>query len=140
MAESITNVAAIAAADAVVDLVDGGAGAGLLRIYDGSVPTDADTALSGNTLLAELTMSDPAFGNAADGGPGGLATASAIGDETSAPATGTATFFRMVDSNALAVMQGAVGTAGAELNLNSVSISTGVTVSVSSFTYTQPEG
>lgn len=33
---------------------------GFVRFYDGPVPTDADTALSGNTLIAQLTLSTPA--------------------------------------------------------------------------------
>lgn len=132
----LTNAAANAAADAVVDLVDAGAGAGTLRIYDGTPPATADTALSGNTLLAQLTMSDPAFGAAS----AGVATASAITQDSAADATGTASFFRVLDSNAIVIFQGTVGTASADLILNTVSIVAGAIVSVSSFTYTQPKG
>lgn len=132
----ITNAAASAAADAVVDLCDAGAGAATLRIYDGTAPATADTALSGNTLLAQLTMSDPAFGAASNG----VATASAITQDASADATGTASFFRILDSNAVVILQGTVGTSGFDLNLNTVSIVAGATVSVTSLTYTQPKG
>lgn len=132
-APSITAAAANAVADAVVDLVDAGAAAGKLKIYDGTAPADAGTALSGNTLLAELAMSDPAFGAAANG----VATANTITDDSSADATGTATFFRVTDSNDVVIFQGEVGTSGSDLNLDSTSISAGVTVSVSSLTYTQ---
>lgn len=132
----ITNAAASAAADAVVDLCDAGAGAATLRIYDGTAPATADTALSGNTLLAQLTMSDPAFGAASNG----VATASAITQDASADATGTASFFRILDSNAVVILQGTVGTSGCDLNLNTVSIVAGATVSVTSLTYTQPKG
>jgi hypothetical protein len=132
----ITNAAASAAADAVVDLCDAGAGAATLRIYDGSVPATADTALSGNTLLAQLTMSDPAFGAASNG----VATANAITQDASADATGTATFFRILDSNSNVIIQGTVGTATSDLVLNTTSIVAGATVSVTSLTYTQPKG
>lgn len=132
----ITNAAASAAADAVVDLCDAGAGAATLRIYDGTPPATADTALSGNTLLAQLTMSDPAFGAASNG----VATASAITSDSSADATGTASFFRILDSNAVVIIQGTVGTATADLVLNTTSIVAGATVSVTSLTYTQPKG
>lgn len=132
----LTNAAASAAADAVVDLCDAGAGAATLRIYDGTAPATADTALSGNTLLAQLTMSDPAFGSASNG----VATASAITQDSSADATGTATFFRILDSNGTVVLQGTVGTSGCDLNLNTTSIVAGATVSVTSLTYTQPKG
>ena len=133
LAPSITTAARNAAADAVVDLVDVG-GAGSLRIYSGTAPADANAALSGNTLLAQLAMSATAFGSAASG----VATAAAITQDSSADATGTATFFRILAGNGTTVvMQGEVGTSGANLNLNSVAISAGAAVSVSSLTYTQ---
>ena len=119
--------------DEITTVVDSAAGAGLLRIYDGTRATDADTALGAQNLLAELTFSDPSFPAAS----GGDLTASAITDESSAPATGTATWFRVVNSDATTtVMDGDVGTSGSDLNLNSVSITTGGTVSVSSFVIT----
>lgn len=120
--------------DEITALIDGGPAAGLIRIYSGTRPTNADTALSGNTLLAELTFSDPSF-PAATGTPGTL-TASAITDDTSADATGTATFFRAVDSTGAAVMDGDVGTSGSDLNLNVVAITTGINVSITSFVIT----
>lgn len=142
MASSISNVAARAACDAVVDLVDGGAGAGLLRIYSGTIPADADTALGAQVLLAELTMSDPAFGSAADANPGGRATANAITGDTSANATGTASFYRLVDSTGTVIVQGSVTATGGggDLTLNSVAIQSGAAVTVTSFTLTMPEG
>lgn len=132
----ISNAARSAAADAVVDLVDGGAGAGLLRIYDGTKPAGPDTAITTQILLAELTFSDPAFGAASNG----VATANAITADSSANASGTATWFRVVTSAGTAIFDGEVGTSGSDLNLNSTSISAGAEVSVSSFTYTQPAG
>lgn len=115
--------------DAIDDQVNGGAGAGLLRIYDGSRPATGGTA---TTLLAELTFSDPAFGAASSG----TLTASAITDDSSANATGTATWFRVVDSAGTFVMDGDVGTSGSDLNLNTTSISSGGTVEVTSFVIT----
>jgi len=132
----ITNAAASAAADAVAVLVDGGAGAGLLRIYDGTQPTTADTALGAQVLLAELTMSDPAFGAASNG----VATASAITNDSSANATGTATWGTLVTSTGTRVCDFSVGTASADLILNTVSIVSGAVVSVTAFTYTQSKG
>lgn len=138
---SISNAAALAACDAVVDLADGGAGAAVLNIYSGTAPTLADDSLSGNTLLAELTMSDPAFGAAADITPGARATANAITSDTSANASGTASFFRILDSNSNVIVQGTVSATGGggELQLNSVSISAGVEVEVTSLTITLGE-
>jgi len=139
MATKISNAAAKAAADAVVDLIDAGVAAGKLRIYDGAQPADPDTAVGAQVLLAELTFADPAFGAAADGAPGGVATANAITADAAANATGTASWFRVVDSAGNAIFDGAVGTSGAQLNLATVSIVQNVEVQVTSFTYTQPE-
>ncbi len=115
--------------DAIDTAVNAGTGAGLLRIYDGTRPATGGTA---TTLLAELTMSDPAFGAAA----AGVLTASAITSDTSANATGTATWFRLVDSDANFVVDGDVGTSGSDLNLNTTAIVTGGTVQVTSFVIT----
>jgi len=138
---SVANTSALTMADASVDAVDIGSTnpQGTLVIYDGTPPTNVDTALSGNTVLAQLDMANPAFGAAADAAPGGTATANAITDDTSADATGTASFYRILDRDNTPVLQGTVGTSGAELNLNSVSIQSGATVSITSFTITMPE-
>ena len=133
---SVTTAAANAAADAVVDLLDAGNEAAQLRIYDGTPPANANASLSSNNLLAALTMSDPAFGAASSG----VATASAITSDTTADATGTASFFRLGSMNSgtfTPVIQGNVGTSSADLILSSVSITVGGTVAVSSLTYTQ---
>lgn len=122
-------------ANAAVNAVTALANSGKLRIYDGTQPANANTAVTTQTLLAELTMGATAFGAAA----AGVATANAITAATAA-ATGTATWFRVVESNGTTVLfDGSVGTSAADLNLSTAAISSGATVSVSSFTYTQPE-
>ena len=128
----LADVGANAAADAVVDQADGGS----VRIYDGTQPTNADTAVGAQVLLAELPLGTPAFGAAS----AGVATANAITDDSSANATGTASWFRVVTSGAAALWDGSVGTSGADLNLDSVSIVAGGTVSISSFTFTIDKG
>lgn len=137
----ISNAAAIAACDTIVDRLDLGStnASAHILIYSGTPPADADAALSGNTLLAELVMSNPAFGSAVDISPGARATAATITEDSTADNTGTATFFRVRDRNNVVVMQGTVGTSGAELNLNSVAISAGAAVQVTSMTFTMPE-
>jgi hypothetical protein len=133
---SIVTAAQNAAANAVTLLADAGSQAARLRIYSGTMPTNANTALSGNTLLADLQMSDPAFGAAS----AGVSTAAAITSDSSADATGTASFFRVGSWDGTTftpVFQGSVGTSGCDLNLSSVSITLGGTVSISSLTYTQ---
>lgn len=132
MAIGYTTTARNNQLDEITALIDAGAGAGLLRIYDGTRPADADTAVGAQTLLAELTLSDPAAPAAA----GGDLTFSAITDDASANATGTASWFRVVDSVGNAVIDGDVGTSGSDLNLNSTSIVAGGTVEVTSFVIT----
>lgn len=117
--------------DVVTTAIDAGAGAALIRIYDGTRPATG-AAITTQVLLAELTMGDPSFPAAS----AGAMSANAITNDASANATGTASWFRVVDSTGAFVMDGDVGTSGSDLNLNSVSITSGVTVSVSSFALT----
>lgn len=126
----LANAQASRAADAVTARLN----TGYLRIYDGSQPTDADTAVGAQVLLAELRWNATAFGAAVNG----VATANAITPDSSANASGTATWFRALESDGTtAVFDGSVGTSGANLNLNSVAISSGAAVSVTTYTYTQ---
>lgn len=113
-----------AACDAVVDLVDAGAGAGEIRI--------GTTAMG--TILAVLPMSDPAFGPASSG----QSNVNPITDDSSANATGTAAEFEMRDSDGNNVITGTVATSGADLNLSSTSIVITDTVSISTFDVTMP--
>ena len=108
--------------------IDQDVGAGELRIFDGSRPA---TGGSETTELAALTLTDP-FASAASSG---VLTASAIADDTSTVA-GTATWFRLVDNSGDPIVDGDVGTSGSDLNLNSVAISAGGTVSVTSLVIT----
>lgn len=134
----VTNAAAIAMCNALVDLLDVGGG-GSIKIYDGSVPADCDTALGAQVLLATLPLTSTAFGNAADGTGKATATAATITNDSAADATGTASFFRACRNDGQAIIQGTVGTSGADLNLNSVSITSGATVSITSWTVSVPE-
>jgi hypothetical protein len=129
----LSNVAANAEADAVCAL----ANSGFLRIYDGTQATSADTAVGAQVLLAELTFGSPAFGAAS----AGVATANAITQDSSANASGTATWFRVVKSDTTTVLfDGSVGTSAANLNLNSVAISSGAAVQVTALTFTAQKG
>lgn len=130
----LPNASRSAAADAVVDRLDAGAAAGYLRIYDGTQAVNANTAVGAQVLLAELRFSDPAFGAASNG----VATANAITADASANATGTATWFRALDSDSNVVFDGSVGTASADLILNATAIQSGAEVSVTAMTYTHP--
>jgi len=131
----ISTSARNAACDAIVDLVDGGAGAGTLEVRTGSPPATPATADSG-TLLATLTMSDPAFGSASTG----VATASTITSDTNADASGDAGHFRVKDSSGNVIFQGTAGNSGdtPDLTFDNKSIVAGGTVAISSLTVTVP--
>lgn len=133
----ISNAVALVLCDAIVDALDAGTG-GYIRIYDGSVPTNVDAAATG-TLLAQLTLSQPAFGSAADINPGARATANTITSDSSADATGTASYFRAFRSDGTAILQGTAGIATSDMILTTVSIVIGSIVSVSSWTVSVSE-
>lgn len=102
---------------------------GLLRIYDGTRPASGGTA---TTLLAQLTLS-ATFAPAASLG---VLTASAIGSDASADATGTATWARLTTSAGVFVADMGVGTSGQEVTLNTVSIVIAGTVACTSLVIT----
>jgi hypothetical protein len=125
------NAAVSGGADAVCALLNGGK----LRIYGGSQPATADTAITDQVLLAELTFGNPAFGAAV----AGVAAANPITKDSSADANGNASWFRALKSDGTPVYDGSVGTSGCDLNMNRIDIQSGGEVSVSALTYTQPK-
>jgi hypothetical protein len=101
-----------------------------LSIYSGAQPATGGTA---TTQLAQLVC-NATFAPAASGG---VLTLNAITADASADATGTATWFRLFKTDGTTiVMDGTVGTSGADLNLNTTSIVTGANVAVTSFVIT----
>jgi len=118
--------------NARLDAITTSAGASaLLRIYDGIRPATGGTA---TTLLAELTC-NATFAPAASGG---VLTLNAITQDSSANATGTATWFRIVKADGTTlVMDGSVGVSGSDLNLTTTSIVITQPVSVTSFVLTE---
>lgn len=126
MAITLENTARNAAADAVVDLLDGGAGAGTLQFE-----------LSDDTEVATLTFSDPAFGDAATG----VATANSITEDSSATgnasAVAQASFY---DSTPTKHLECPVTSTdgGGEIEISNTTIAATETVSMSTLTYTQP--
>lgn len=128
-----SNAAANAACDAMAALANGG----YLRIYDGAQPASADTPVSSQTLLAELRFADPAFAAAA----AGVAAANPIASDLSADATGVASWFRVFEADGTsAVWDGSVGTANADLVVNSVNFQQGAHIDVTSLTLTELKG
>lgn len=94
-------------------------------LYQGTAPTNANTGITTQTLLVTCVIAG-AFGTDTDG-------TLTLGTVTSgtAVATGTAQFFRVFKSDgSTVVMDGSVGTTGADLNLNTTTINITQTVDI----------
>ena len=102
-------------------------GGGALIIYSGTPPAGPNESLAGNTVLATFTFSS----SGSQGGPfGGVMNLAFVAATVTAAATGTATFFRIADTGPNALIQGTVGTSGADFNLSSTAISMGDNVTI----------
>ena len=120
-------------ADALSDLADNG----YLRIYDGTQPATADTAITTQVLLAELRFN----ATAAPAASNGVLTFNAITQDSSANNTGTASWFRALASDGSTVLfDGSVGTSGCDMSIATTSIVAGAIVGVTSFVYTVSKG
>ena len=104
--------------------------AAVLEIRSGAKPATPETAASG-TLLVSITISGSFTST------GGVLTA-ADPASTAPAASGTAGHFRLKQSGGTAVLDGTVGTSGADLNLGSTTITTGVNVDLGVPTITVP--
>jgi hypothetical protein len=131
MATRIPNASRNAAVDAVTALADGGT----IEVRTGSQPATASDTATG-TLLVTFTLAATAYG----AGASGVATLAGTPISGTATATGTAGWFRVKGSGGSTVLDGAVGTSGAELNLSTTSITSGGTVQITSGTLTMPAG
>ena len=102
-----------------------------LLIYNGTRPATGGTA---TTLLAQLTCDATAFAAAASSG---ALTLNAIVQDSSADASGTASWFRITSSADVHVLDGDVGTSGSDLNLTTTLITATQPVSITSFVITE---
>lgn len=115
---------------------------GDLKIYDGTPPSEADAALSGNTLCAVVELQDPAFGAAADDTPGAIITLLGVplSDlSIDATSTGGVTFGRTFNRNNAIVAQYAVAESAADIIVNSDDFQAGAIFTLTAFTNTLPE-
>lgn len=125
---------------------------GVLDIYTGSQPDDADSAETG-TKLVSITLSSGSFsgGTATNGINMGEYSSGVLAKESGetwsgeASASGTAGWFRFYAndyttgaSEVKPRFDGNIATSGAELNLSNTTITSGGTVTVDSFALTFP--
>lgn len=123
------------ALNTLITAIDAGAGPGTIKIYTGTQPTTANDAITSQTLLGTLTFSDPCGSTSA-----GVLTMSAITQDSSADATGTAAWARIADSTGATVFDVDCGNTGggATLQFNTVNFVIGGPILISSFTVTVP--
>lgn len=120
--------------NAQLDAVESTTGtAGKLRIYTGSPPADCATAASGS-LLVDITLPSDWMAAAS----GGVKAKSGTWSAT-ASGTGTAGYYRIWDSGVTTChVQGTVTATGGggDLTLDSTSITSGQTVTISTYSLT----
>lgn len=117
----------------------------VIRIYAGAVPADADAGLGGATLLCTVTGTPSGIEFEAAATTGVLLkSASQTWSGTNA-ASGTATFFRIVDSgdggsasSSLVRLQGTVGLLAADLELSNVDLVSGAPLEINTAAFTIP--
>lgn len=121
---------------------------GLLYIYDGTEPAGPDDVLSGNTLLTTISVDGLGGGInfEASAVSGVLSKATAETWQGTNAASGTATFFRWVESGGDPStasttekrIQGSVAVAGGDLNISSTSLTASAVQVVDFFNVTMP--
>lgn len=109
-----------------------------LRIYNGTAPATADTALSGNTLLAQGSLPSDWMAAASAGSKAKTGTWTLTG-QTGAGAGTAGTFFRIYDSAGTNChMQGTLTATGGggDMTIDNNSIANAQTITVNTFTIT----
>lgn len=130
MALQYSTEARNARADAGIRDIVGSAGK--LRIYTGSAPANCAAAATG-TLLSEHTLGSPF----APGASAGVQSPT-LPSNVNAAASGTAGYARIYKSDGTTcVVQLSVGTSGADVNLNTLTIASGGPVQVNSWTFVE---
>ena len=125
----ISRLAASAAADAVLRLLDGG----YLRIYSGEQPADPDVEIGNDhVLLAELRFGSPAYAPAIDG----FATSARV--TGAGKANGVAAWGRTFMSDGTTpVWDGSVGISDTNITLSTTSIMEQAVITLTGLSYTQ---
>lgn len=136
MAIVITTAVATALDDAATAAVDDSLVSSLgsnsvLQIRTGSAPGPGNAAtgtLLASVTIASWTAASPAAGQVTGSNPAAV----------TASATGTAAHFRLQTSGGTAILEGSVGTSGADLILDNVSIISGGSVDLGAPVITIP--
>lgn len=116
---------------------DAGAAGGTIKIYSGTRPANANTAVGGgNTLLLTFTLATTALAAPASG----VASLAGLPLAAEGVAAGTATWWRGADSDGNTVTDGSCGAdgSGENIELSTTTISVGLDVNLTAGTFTQP--
>lgn len=131
----MSNVLGFATARRVsrCNLLAGWLAGGEIRIYDGTRPADADTAITTQNLLVMFELADPS-GTVENGVFTGTNPATTLIAET-----GTASWARIVDSSAGTVFDADVGleNSGSVIELSNLSLVEGSYCTITSFVLTE---
>lgn len=100
----------------------------VMRWYDGTQPTDADTALGSQVAAVTLPMSGTPFPAAS----AGSMTANAITSAAAGTSINPMTWFSLLTAAFVRKHDGSAATSGANLNVNSTNIGSGATCGCSS--------
>lgn len=116
--------------NAIKAAIDAGSGPGTVELYNGTMPATPATAVTTQTKLGTLTFSDPC-GSVS----GNLLTMSAITQDSSADATGTASWARIKDSDGVVVEDIDVTSSGGGgvLQMNTTNIVIGGPILITAF-------
>lgn len=133
MALSFNDTIANQILQALADLFD--VGVDTITVYGGTPPTNANTALGTQPVLAAITLPAPGMGLAASRSVAKEGTWA----DNSIDATGTASFFRLVDSGG-GIVQGTVtGTGGGgDMTVDNINFTAGGTFTITGFSFTFP--
>lgn len=124
---------------------------GVIEIYSGAQPANADAAITG-VLLGTVTLNSGAFVPGAPGNgltfaaPAGGAVAKSGVWSFNGAAAGTAGWFRLKGngedaggvSAVLPRVDGSIAVSGGDLNLSNITIALGAPNTIDTFTWTQP--
>lgn len=121
--------------NAMLEAIESSLGtAAKVRAISGSQPANCATAQSG-TQIAEWTLASD-WSAAASGGTKSLSSTPL---STTASASATAGYFRLVDNAGTTChMQGSLGTSGTDLIIDNAAVTSGQTVQITSWTWTAP--
>lgn len=112
------------------DALDGG----VIRVYSGVEPADADAALSGNTLLVTISNNGAGTGITLDGTPASGVISKSVSEtwKGTNAASGLATFYRfsgLTDAGGSSTSeiraQGSIAAVGADLNFANPNLTSG---------------